>query len=564
MKFSKTLREQQVQEWRRMYIAYDRLKRLVGSEKEFFELLSFELDKVDQFCKELKKRAEIGLTNLLDFFPREEFPLVYQTISTDWRFPILRENAGRADKKEPEGVSTSSRYKRTRENRALEFYMAMSKIMRYREMNKTGFRKILKKYDKQNRTSFAPEAMRKVLARSAFTDDKVTEIWEFTKILHKAITPQKYRGRAKRLVAAIAERDQRGDGKSFLAGMMLSVGAGCYAARLSSDFCFWYCALAMADYVVFSFGVLWYVCAGAFVNYTMILDFPIRPRVEITGFLALAGFLAMAHGVSAYFCAPWYAVYAASLAFFALPSNAFCRGARIYLGRTVCETFLGPFLGKVEFRHFFVADHLISLRSSLIYALRVNEWVHGASPSVLALAVVTNVPLGVRISQCLQRHLEAKNRNTSLQMYNVGKYLTALASDTLMLFSDQVGAFVCGSFLACSVFYSLVWDIYVDWMLEKRPKIYRQWFYVFACAFNVWARLCTIGFFAAQRTRAAEFSKEARIWVGGLLCAQEFARRFVWGVIRIEVEHLNNCDQLKVINGPLSDLFYMSKAQEQR
>jgi len=137
-----------------MYIEYERLKELLGAPvAEFMAEVEKEASKIERFYKGLGSKAEIGLAHLLDLFPESEFAGVYRVVKDEDRFPILREKLaaikGTKKNKTSTEIAKRKRYIKRRENRALEFYVVVDKIIRYVEMNKTGIQKILKKYDKK-------------------------------------------------------------------------------------------------------------------------------------------------------------------------------------------------------------------------------------------------------------------------------------------------------------------------------------------------------------------------------------------------------------------------------
>ncbi|KAM0688105.1 hypothetical protein COBT_000639 [Conglomerata obtusa] len=94
-----------------------------------------------------------------------------------------------------------------------------------------------------------------------------------------------------------------------------------------------------------------------------------------------------------------------------------------------------------------------------------------------------------------------------------------------------------------ATFFNLFWDLKMDWGIFRKKMMYHPMAYVFITIYNVFCRL---------------------LWIfiehGGIMVAFfEVTRRFLWTLIRVEHEHLNNCDRLKalsMIELPLADLFY--------
>lgn len=536
-----------------MYINYDPLKNLIGSEQQFFEALDREVRKVESFYQELNLRAEVGLNNLLDSVPEDAYPGVYQILYEGWQFPKLKNT--RKGWVPPARKDKRKNAKKLRETSVLEFYLIMSKILRYRELNKTGFRKILKKYDKQKDVSDGAAVFKQILAKPMFSDEKINQIWEFTKLVYRVVTPTKGKRRAKKMALDIINGDQDGDQKSFLSGCAVVGGLMLLLYRLGQRYTFWYAALGVLDWASLMLCVLWYLCRANYINYSMIMDFSIKPNIKLSESMLLVGGFCMLHGVCAVLYVPWTAAYVLTAAWLFLPLDLFYRDTRFYFISTVCQMFSCTLVTKVEFRHFFIADHLLSLEPILRALLKMDQQL--PVPLVVYTALST-IPIGIRISQCLRRHIEVSRSHTSLHLYNLGKYLLMLLSKILLIFIDKTGILLAGSVLVLSNFVSLGWDFWVDWMMADRPRMYKPYTYFTGCTINVVIRAVSLLTFFLDHLNLLARSKEERNAVLLFVAFFELIRRGVWSIFRLEVEHLNNCDQLKATNGPLTDLFYLA------
>lgn len=557
MKFSKTLKETQVQEWRKKYIAYEHLKSLVDqNEESFFSALEGEVEKVEEFYKMLKQGAVRGLILLLNIFPEEDYPTFHEQAHTLYAEVMARTGASRQKKALLERKKLNRTHKAA-ESRILEFYMALTKIARYKEMNLTGFRKILKKYDKKNDTSHSMEKMQSISERSTFFNDQIPEILELIKRLHRKITPERNRAKAKKLVVDLTEADSGGDGKSYIAGAMATTGLFYMYFSLDKKFLFCNGALIGTDVMLLFFGVLLYVCRKSFINYNLILEMNLKPKMKISKYFLLIGGLILFHGLYAYLDIYWWGVYGISLFTLLMPINILDKGVRYYFVKTLTGLCTCTVYGKVRFKHFFIADHLLSLRPFLIWSLKRAY----SSPSFLAMSFINVVPVAIRISQCLRRHFEQKKMQRTLHIYNIAKYMLILVGDISIVFQKRINNNICICLILASNIFGFIWDVYVDWMLWKRPMVFQRKTYILLCALNIGVRAFSVLFFAF-RSIFTDFPQNYILSTGLFLCILEMFRRLAWGVIRMEVEHLNNCDRLKAINGPLNDLFYMENVEQ--
>lgn len=555
MKFSKTLKEKQVQEWRTKYLAYEELKsRIETPEEEFLKGLYKEVEKVELFYKVLERGILRGLADLLEMFPKDEFPSAYEIVYDNWRLAMGKSTVGRYKRQRERPKKPATR--KSRENKVLEFYVAVNKVLQYKKMNLTGFRKILKKYDKLNGTS-TQERMTEIQERPVLKRETMEEILEFTRYIHKEITPYRKRDKAKRLVVDLTQEDAEGDGKSFSAGFMLSTSAFFMILSLNSDFSLYYAILYIFDVLLILFGALFYICRKNLVNYSLILELNIKPKIKISRYFLMSTILLLVHSVGGYLSIHWGVVYILTAIIWGMPVSYFFKEIRFYFLRTISEVFACTVLGRVHFKHFFIADYLLSIRSPVILAVASELQLQ---PSSMLIITLTHIPVIIRIFQCMRRHFEKSkpNRHAFPHLYNTVKYLIGFFSDSLLLLSSKSdGIWLAGIVMATiSNFFGLVWDVYIDWMLWDRPKVYANIVYIGACIFNGLVRVLSIGsliLMFCMKDLAIPVKNNIKI----ALCVVELIRRLIWGIIRIEVEHLNNCNQLKAISGPLNDLFYL-------
>lgn len=557
MKFSKTLKQKQVQEWRTKYLGYEDLKsRIEDTEEEFIRELFKEVEKVELFCKVLERGILRGLADLLEMFPKDEFPSAYEIVYANWR-QVMGKSVGAWYKRTRHERTKKPVTRKSRENKILELYMAINKVVQYKKMNLTGCRKILKKYDKFNGTKIQEKRMEEIHNRPVFKEKTIEEIMKFIRYIHKEITPHRKRDKAKRLVLDLTEEDAEGDGKSFSAGAMMATSLFLMILSIKSKFSIYYSILYTFDVLLFVFGILFYVCRKNLVNYSLILELNLKPKIKISRYFLMSTILLFVHSVAGYLNINGIAMVVTTCIVWVMPLEYFFKGIRFYFVRTVSEIFAYSILGKIHFKHFFIADYLLSFRSVLILAVSV---LIGNARSSFALISITHIPVAIRILQCLRRYFEntSARRHAFPHLYNTLKYLICLFSDTLLILSENnVGVWIGGVVMAIiSNIFGLGWDVYVDWMLWDRPKVYSNRLYIVSCIFNGCVRSMSVSVLIVLYT-IKTVSTETKISIKLFLCIVEIVRRVLWGIIRIEVEHLNNCNKLKAISGPLNDLFYL-------
>ena len=225
----------------------------------------------------------------------------------------------------------------------------------------------------------------------------------------------------------------------------------------------------------------------------------------------------------------------------------------------------------VTFPDFWIADQLNSLVTVFLdveffacYLFVKNDECSSAKYGIRA--VVAILPAWFRFAQCLRRFYSTKTHDGKRKyehLVNAGKYSTSFF---VVLFSSLAsGLAVSGAnvqALHYYVFFSLwivsamvsscytfYWDIRKDWgLFEGKHKlreelIYPNYVYVLAIIEDLILRsLWTLNISVGQLG-----PKWQATILTTILALMETFRRIVWNFFRLENEHLNNCDQYRVI-----------------
>ncbi|KAI9008278.1 EXS family-domain-containing protein [Gaertneriomyces semiglobifer] len=218
---------------------------------------------------------------------------------------------------------------------------------------------------------------------------------------------------------------------------------------------------------------------------------------------------------------------------------------------------------QVQFRDFFITDLLcsmtymfVSLQTLVCSALHdvdslaercelSNSWI---------VPFMTAFPAFWRLLQCLRRYHDHRLMHPHLT--NATKYSLQLAVifiSAVARITDSVVARVFWIIFAVAAsLFAHFWDVSFDWGLSQKNKvnkylrkviIYPRWLYIVAIGLNFLLRLSWV--FLLSPNNWGLFH-DARLVV--YLQAQvEMFRRFIWSIIRMENEHLNNVGKFRAI-----------------
>lgn len=223
---------------------------------------------------------------------------------------------------------------------------------------------------------------------------------------------------------------------------------------------------------------------------------------------------------------------------------------RICIGRISAENRLGDIL---------VSDALVSMAGifvDIVYAFSLTYYGVPSSDLVsrskyigYKTLLVACIPQGIRIKQCFIDYRRTKNR---LNLLNVVKYLVgnlphALRSNIASLNANMPeeadirsmleGLLIRSLFINATC--SLIWDIVVDWQLNRLRSVQKSslkfplsWYYAAAVSDTV----LRFAFLAASPTKPMIFS----------LQALELTRRGIWILFRVESEPIELTNEIEM------------------
>ncbi|KAF0462461.1 Xenotropic and polytropic retrovirus receptor 1 [Gigaspora margarita] len=225
---------------------------------------------------------------------------------------------------------------------------------------------------------------------------------------------------------------------------------------------------------------------------------------------------------------------------------------------------IGSFWFGVEFRDFFIADVLnslsytfVAMQLSFCYPLNENDqcshsvYFLGVSKNIAA-PFLSSIPAMLRIAQCLRRLWDTREM---IHFNNTLKYLSTIISTVLFWFllKDVDNMLIKGIWIASqtiSSIYTFIWDVKMDWSLleihssnyllrdelgYKNPNLYRA-----AILINMLLRFSWVMIL---------FSNDDKYYyiVGIIMPLLEISRRWMWCFIRVETEHVANCNGYRAI-----------------
>lgn len=191
---------------------------------------------------------------------------------------------------------------------------------------------------------------------------------------------------------------------------------------------------------------------------------------------------------------------------------------------------------------------------------------HGSLPFTWYIALFPMIPFFWRAMQCLRRFSDGLKKQAGYtQLINCSRYSLAILVLVLNTFHsayphDNTWVYLA---LAIRVIYSMFsyyWDINMDWGLgngrmitdsqvttsvstsdtKDKMIVYPAWVYYFVIATDgltrfIWLPFSILSIYAIAVPTASYY-----------LAVIELLRRFQWNFVRVEIEHVHNCEKFQV------------------
>lgn len=612
MGFANNVRNNAIPEWRDFYIDYDKLRARV-KKKDFEKLLYSELTKVNNFYFLLERRAVEEKDKIFDEafteMPHENFEdLRAQTENTDEESDsearaessvepdrhMQRANLGRQGRykaetsvslpdsvsdeetRESEEEDTPSESstaisgairehlgqglkrfmrmprgitRRRKEKAITEFLHTLVKITTYRDLNSSAMLKLAKKHSSSRRYGrFYDEFEKRYHQTYFFKSRKIEQIRTAIKQLYKRMFAKNQPEKARKVFRQIKKGLESSDWlficSGFLIGVTYALAILLFPPIESHHKLFWAATNVYFGFIIFGF------CIKVFktlqINYKFIFNFDVCSSMNNSLYLMLASTLLFSNLaiyalVDRYL--PWMYRFcvAAQICILFIPFDVLFYNSRLYLIGVFARIILQP-LSTVRFRHFYFADVAQSFSFSIQQVLCAFKIDNG-----YILVLVSSIFPVIRIMQCLKRYTTSKLAFPHIA--NCLKFslsiLFTLSKFAVSKNDDFFGFFVL--FGIASTVASLLWDIFVDWAILRSRRVFPRIIYHAIVGYDIVARFIW-AFKVIQKTEQPVLESIV-----------EIIRRFLWTLLRVEVEHLNNCDEFKmknVISLTAGELFY--------
>lgn len=436
-------------------------------------------------------------------------------------------------------------YDKNMSKRALLDYISdLKQMARYRNLNLLGFKKILYRYDRvkgRNITHILmPLVERSYLNVSRDIDTASREAsLNYQRKYHRN-NPEK----AKTILRRISRREKPSQPAIFFAGVVLTLCIVFHvhiSEIVKESAAQYYFAVLAVLVATLLFGACVIVFKHNRINYNYIFHFNHASRFENSSLLLSCSVLILAHQLCTFYLYKKYGplIVVVTIVAIAHPFNVFYRSSRYTLLGSLLKVFSAPFF-SVKFKHFFLADVL----QSFVLCIRLFLLSCGVKPgSWLYLAMAW--PALLRTLQCARRYFDEA---LTVHVYNGMKYMLSMASTIVGTYPWQHKhyAAIAQALCAGSTVYSLYWDLFIDWNIFRSKYLFPLVAYAAITAINVFLR------FIWLFRRYVPMTDSTCVLV-------EVGRRFLWLLIRVEHEHLNNCNQLKAmkyVKLPFQETFY--------
>ncbi|OQS53567.1 inorganic phosphate transporter [Ecytonucleospora hepatopenaei] len=493
--------------------------------------------------------------------------------------------------------------RRKREKHITEFLHSLIKIKTYRDINITAITKLIKKHEskiKKNTLNYNSNLINSnnlisvdvniLLKQKYFYKSKVCDkIKKFTKKLYKSIFAKNNPGKAKRTFAAIRRGFMGNDATYLFAGLVMGVNSVLAAYK-------WPNALFFAVNNIFLGFLLFGLCIKIFksykINYKFIFNFDydsslnngrylliislfnlgfivinqvVVSFVSINGNIVTNNYMESVNGENyAVRCVgAIYLLFCFIILF--MPIRVFFVNSRLYLVSSLLRGLFNP-ISTIRFRHFYFLDVLQSF--NFTYGILLN--VVSVKRILYHSILLSYFPL-IRFLQCIKRY--TKSKLIFPHIFNGGKYLLVILALTVkVVYKESANKKILDNYTITTLKWSafcvhmvssicsMMWDVFVDFSIFRTSFMFPKIFYAYIILFDILCRLTWTYEYILPESILGEYK-----WHYALSFAlTEILRRFLWTLVRVEVEHLNNCDELKqskAVKLTTGELFY-KKDQE--
>lgn len=461
--------------------------------------------------------------------------------------------------------------RRKKEKHITEFLHSLVKIKAYRDLNATGLLKLAKRYAYLNKNDNFYQKFNEKLRETYFCKSKrIDAIRNAVKKMYKQIFAKGQPEKAKTVFRRLGKGTKTFDIFYLISGVLIGVASTILIWKFDADSEDYMFTLAINS--IFFACILFGLCLKAFknfsINYKFIFNFDVASSINNSIYLLIVSSMfflnnlmfLLNNGKSRYLSCFQISL---PLIFLINPLDMFYLNSRIYLVSVYARGILLP-ISTIRFRHFYFVDVLQSFKYP--FKLVVGHFLGDANlVKRFPLLMFSFFPI-VRIFQCLKRFSVSKLPFPHIA--NLGKYILAVTLVYLEVFEETFTWIpdMKNFFKFITTLASFLWDVLVDWAIYRNRYMFPGLFYIFAVCANFLIRFYWIIPIITQQLFNVDIMDIMNApYTRIIVSISEIIRRFIWTMIRVEVEHLNNCDELKFKNAislTAGELFYKKDIEE--
>lgn len=479
----------------------------------------------------------------------------------------------------------------------IESYRALEILNNYAILNRTGFNKILKKFDKTLETQIWHLYYDTRIAKASIVaSDTVPRMIHALEEIFANYFEHGNRKRARDLLRAgaahaLMPHDCGHSASTFITGLYLGVALcltveglqGAMKSSTQAQIPLWpqllvvYSALFLPTLFALLFGLNLIAWQHVRINVVFIFEFDAANTLEPVQYFEIPAFFLFLLSLCFFFSFAGNAPEATLLAptmwpyvwlgtVFGLlvnPLPIMYKSSRRWFVRTCARVLSGGLVGSVEFRDFFIGDELNSIAYSVsnLWLMACEYRAGWIAPNMcvgsasLWTPVLSSAPAFLRLLQCVRRHYDSHG-STCVHLINAAKYASTILHAFAYFAYRTTGSQSTLWFVAwilCATInssFTSTWDILMDWNLlhaDARFPLLRMhlsfddiWpMYYFAMVSNVAIRFIWIIYL---------FGTSKSVPIRAFIAASlEMLRRWQWNFLRLENEHVGNADTYKIV-----------------
>ncbi|GAA5999027.1 Syg1p [Rhodotorula paludigena] len=512
---------------------------------------------------------------------------------------------GESDDADDEGIEQRAKFRHRRPEEytnarsklklaTFEYYRSLGMLKSYRVLNRTGFAKALKKFEKATAIPCSTKYSEKVEAANFASSSTLDDLIRDTENAFAEVFERGDRKKALERLRDFGEK-KRHHFSTWRAGLLMGAALPLmieglvlsFKAHTRREIPYWPALLQLfgACYLPIFFALAFFLNLAAWnysrINYVLIFELDVRNRMDYHQYLELPATLFFI--LSLFFWAAFSNFWpdeihpsAYPLAWIVVtvlimfnPFPVLYPAARWWLLRSFCRM-ISSGLVAVEFRDFLLGDEMNSLYYSyynlgLLYCAYNKRWPDDtfsvcSTNSTWTTPILSCLPPFWRFGQSIRRYFDSDG--LYLHLLNAGKYSATMAyffayygwrihkSRTGEDEAWRLAVFIL--FATINTLYTSSWDLLMDWSLgnrnvkKKSHYLLRNelgffkdtpWMYYIASVANVVLRFSWVIYLAPHPSVPVQ---------GYILALVEAARRIMWNTLRVEAEHIGNRDGFRV------------------